>query len=69
MDVTSGNVRITVDPDLANVGGSQTLFHFINSSVMFQGVAPAGLPLALDGYVDSELSSEANDTITTEETP
>jgi hypothetical protein len=36
---------------------------------MFQGVAPAGLPLALDGYVDSELSSEANDTITTEETP
>ena len=69
MDVTSGNVRITVDPDTANVSGSQTLFHFINSSVMFQGVAPAGLPLALDGYVDSELSSEANDTITTEETP
>ena len=69
MDVTSGNVRITVDPDTANVDGSTALFHFINSSVMFQGVAPAGLPLALDGYVDSELSSEANDTITTEETP
>ena len=69
MDVTSGNVRITVDPDTANVSGSQTLFHFINSSVMFQGASPAGLPLALDGYVDSELSSEANDTITTEETP
>tara|TARA_B110000091_G_C13576132_1_gene374457 strand:+ start:38 stop:604 length:567 start_codon:yes stop_codon:yes gene_type:complete len=69
MDVTSGNVRITVDPDLANVGGSQTLFHFINSSVMFQGSAPAGLPLALDGYVDSELATEVDDVITTEETP
>jgi hypothetical protein len=69
MDVTSGNVRITVDPDVANVSGSQSLFHFINSSVMFQGEAPAGLPLALDGYVDSELATEINDTITTEETP
>jgi hypothetical protein len=36
---------------------------------MFQGSAPAGLPLALDGYVDSELATEINDTITTEETP
>ena len=69
MDVTSGNVRITVDPDVANVTGAQTLFHFINSSVMFQGSAPAGLPIALDGYVDSELATEVDDTITTEETP
>ena len=69
MDVNSGNVRILIDPDNANVTGSQTLFHFINSSVMFQGSSPAGLPLALDGYVDSELATEVDDTITTEETP
>ena len=43
--------------------------NFINSSVMFQGSAPAGLPIALDGYVDSELATEVDDTITTEETP
>jgi len=69
MDVSSGNVRITVDPDTANVTGSQSLFHFINSQVLFQGDAPAGLPLALDGYVDSELGTESNLTVTTEETP
>ena len=70
MDVTSGNVRITVDPDTANVVGSTTLFHFINSSVMFQGAAPAGLPLALDGYVDSDIQTETGDgVLTTEETP
>ena len=69
MDVNSGNVRILIDPDTANVTGSQTLFHFINSSVMFQGSSPAGLPLALDGYVDSELATEVDDTLTTEETP
>ena len=70
MDVTSGNVRITIDPDVANVTGSQTLFHFINSSVMFQGEAPAGLPIALDGYVDSVTQTETGDgVITTEETP
>ena len=70
MDVTSGNVRITIDPDTANVTGSQTLFHFINSSIMFQGAAPAGLPLALDGYVDSDIQTETADgVLTTEETP
>ena len=70
MDVTSGNVRITIDPDTANVTGNQTLFHFINSSIMFQGAAPAGLPLSLDGYVDSDIQTETGDgVLTTEETP
>ena len=37
---------------------------------MFQGAAPAGLPLAIDGYVDSELATETGDgVLTTEETP
>ena len=66
MDVSGGNVRITVDP---NVTGSTTLFHFINSQVLFQGAAPAGLPLALDGFVDSDMSTESDLTVTTEETP
>ena len=30
---------------------------------MFQGSSPAGLPLALDGYVDSELATEVDDTL------
>ena len=68
MDVTSGNVRITVSPDTANVT-TQSLMHFINSTVYFQGEAPEGIPIALDGYVDSQMSTELADPITTEETP
>ena len=70
MDVTSGNVRITVDPDVGNVTGATAIFHFINSSVMFQGNAPAGQPIQLDGYVDSVVQTETGDgVVTTEETP
>jgi hypothetical protein len=37
---------------------------------MFQGAAPPGLPLALDGYVDSDIQTETGDgVLTTEETP
>ena len=37
---------------------------------MFQGNAPAGQPIQLDGYVDSVVQTETGDgVVTTEETP
>lgn len=68
MDVSSGNVRILVNPNPAVIS-SQSVYHFITYQVAYQGAAPEGLPIALDGYVDSVLSTENNEQITTEETP
>ncbi len=68
MDVSGGNVRILVSPNTATVS-SQSLYHFITYQVAYQGDAPEGLPIALDGYVDSLMSTETAEPITTEETP
>ena len=68
MDVYNGNVRILVSPN-TSVISSQSVYHFIHYSVAFQGAGPAGIPIALDGYVDSLLSTEEATPITTEETP
>lgn len=68
MDVSSGNVRILVNPNPAVIS-SQSVYHFITYQVAYQGAAPEGLPIALDGYVDSIMSTENNEQITTEETP
>jgi len=68
MDIYNGNVRILVSPN-TSVVSSQSIYHFINYSVAFQGTGPEGLPIALDGYVDSVMSTENNVQITTEETP
>jgi len=69
MDVSGGNVRILVSPDSGNVSGSTSLYHFITYQVSFQGAGPEGIPIGLDGYVDSVMSTETAEPITTEETP
>lgn len=62
MDVAGGNVRVLCDP-LVNT----SLFHFVSSQVMFQGVDIPGIPLQLDGYVDSVVSTENNIVVSTED--
>ena len=62
MSVVGGNVLITVDPLLDTV-----CQHFISSQITFIGNGVPGLDIALDGYVDSILSTEDDLDITTEE--
>lgn len=62
MDILGSNVRILVNP-LSNV----VLQHFISSQITYIGNGVPGLDLALDGYVDSILSTEDDLNITTEE--
>ena len=61
MDVSSGNVRLMVDPILDEV-----LLHFISAQITFIGDTANGLNIALDGYVDSVLDTETEFEITTE---
>jgi hypothetical protein len=68
MDVASGKVRILVSPNTAVIS-NQSLYHFITYQVAYQGDAPEGLPIGLDGYVDAVMSTETAAPITTEETP
>lgn len=62
MDVSGGNVRILCTPLIDN-----GVFHFISSQIMFQGEPIPGLDIALDGYVDSVLSTENDLVLATEE--
>lgn len=61
MDVSNGNVRILCNPLV-----DQSIFHFISAKILFQGEQIPGLPIALDGFQDSTLVTEANITISTE---
>ena len=62
MDVSSGNVRILVNP-LANA----VIQHFITYTVTYLDVADVSLLIQLDGYVDDFVASTENDLdITTE---
>ena len=75
LSANSGNIKFSAYSstqwgDVGNVTGATAIFHFINSSIMFQGNAPAGQPIQLDGYVDSVVQTETGDgVVTTEETP
>lgn len=62
MDISGGNVRILCSPL-----GSQPLFHFITSQILFQGESVPGIEFALDGYVDSIMTTEAGLPLTTED--
>ena len=62
MDVLGGNVRILCDPLIDN-----SIFHFISSQIMFQGVPIPGLDIQLDGFVDSVMSTEDDYILATEE--
>ena len=62
MDVLGGNVRILCDPLIDN-----SIFHFISSQIMFQGVPIPGLDIQLDGFVDSVMSTEDDFILATEE--
>jgi hypothetical protein len=61
MDVLGGNVRILCDPLTTN-----SLFHFVASQNMWVGQAIPGIPLGLDGYVSSSMSTEDDLLVTTE---
>lgn len=61
MNVVNGNVQIRANP-LVN----ETLIHFIGSQIMWIGNAVSGQDIALDGYVNSVLATEADNNITTE---
>lgn len=61
MDVFAGNVRVLCSPVV-----NTTLLHFIGSQVMWIGVAVPGLDIALDGYVDSVVSTQNDYNVTTE---
>lgn len=63
MDVSSGNVRILVDPITNN-----NMLHFIGSQNLWIGQSIPGLEIQLDGYIDSVVSTES-DLIVTTETP
>jgi len=62
MDVLGGNVRLLCSPI-----GTQPLFHFISSQILFQGEEIPGLEIGLDGYVDSVMTTEAGLPLSTEE--
>ena len=62
MDVLGGNVRVLCDP-LVDI----SLFHFISSQIMFQGVPIPGLDIQLDGFVDSVMSTEDDYIVETEQ--
>lgn len=61
MDVSSGNVRLMVDPIV-----DQVLLHFIAAQITFIGDTANGLNIALDGYTDSVMDTENDFEITTE---
>ena len=62
MDVLGGNVRILCDPLIDN-----SIFHFISSQIMFQGVPIPGIDIQLDGFVDSVMTTEDDYILATEE--
>jgi hypothetical protein len=61
MDVVGGNVVIYAKP-IANT----VMVHFIASTITWQGSTLPGLPIGLNGYVDSELGTENGLDIVTE---
>lgn len=62
MDIAGGNVRILCTPLVTS-----SVFHFISSQIMFVGNAIPGLDIGLDGYVDSVMSAENDELLTTED--
>ena len=62
MIVVNGTVQIRANPLV-----DETLIHFIGSQIMWIGNAVLGQSLALDGYVNSVLATEADNNITTEQ--
>jgi len=61
MDVQGSSVRLTVTP-LVN----RFLTHFISSQVTFTGTLVPGVDIALDGFVDSVMTTEDDLILTTE---
>lgn len=61
MDVVGSNVVVYAKP-IANT----TILHFIASSVTWQGSTVPGVPLGLNGYVDSVMGTENGFELTTE---
>ncbi len=62
MDVVGGNVRVLCTPLVTS-----SVFHFVSSQIMFIGTPVPGLELALDGYVDSVMTTEDDEILTTED--
>ena len=62
MVVVNGNVQVRANPLV-----DHTLIHFIGSQVMWIGLNPPRLNIALDGYVNSVMATENNNNITTEQ--
>jgi hypothetical protein len=61
MEVLDGNVRLMADPLI-----DATLLHFVAADVTFIGETVAGLNLQLDGYTDSDMTTESGLDLTTE---
>lgn len=62
MQVVGGNVQLLANPLVDNI-----VFHFIGSQIMWTGGNVQGLFLGIDGYVDSNMATETNVGITTEQ--
>jgi hypothetical protein len=63
MDLSGGNVRILVNPSVNDI-----VEHFLSAQITFNDtVLEIGIPLELDGYVDSVLGTENDFIITTEQ--
>jgi len=61
MDVDNGNVRILVNPIV-----NKELLHSVAVSIMYQGEITQGVPLGLDGFSGSVMSTENDQVVTTE---
>ena len=61
IDTVSSNVRILVNP-LANT----TIFHFISAQITWTGVPVPGLSIQVDGSINTDLDTENNFNLETE---
>jgi hypothetical protein len=61
MDIFESNVRILVNPLI-----DTTIFHFISAQITWTGVPVAGLAIQVDGSINTDLDTENNFNLETE---
>jgi hypothetical protein len=61
MDIFESNVRILVNPLV-----DTTIFHFISAQITWTGVPVAGLAIQVDGSINTDLDTENNFNLETE---
>ena len=61
MDIFESNVRILVNPLI-----DTTIFHFISAQITWTGVPVLGLAIQADGFIDTDVDTENNFNLETE---